>query len=199
MSWWYACFALLFLACEQPGTRPTQPEVAPVASADAAFAVPDAALPPVVTGPDGTEKTVKALLRGESEANRFPIYATDDGKPVDDGLREEIVPRLKGKIEIKRIDGAPEAAVKQILKTHMARLMGCYQRGLLNNPTLSGGMSFELTLDANGRTTDGKAWGEVPDSRVQSCTLERLRQLEYPKPVKVGEELTITLALISDR
>jgi hypothetical protein len=77
--------------------------------------------------------------------------------------------------------------------------MGCYQRGLTNNPTLSGRMQFQLTLGENGNTTDGKAWGEVPDSRVQSCMLERVRQLEFPKPANAGDRLTITLMLISDR
>lgn len=199
MSRWFVSLALFALGCDQPATKVTQPEPPPVASAPAMDAALDAALPPIVTGPDGTEKTVHALLRGESEANRFPLYATDDGKPVDDGLRDELAPQLKGKIEIERIEGVPEAAVKPILKTHLARLMGCYQRGLTNNPTLSGKMFFRLTLDANGNTTDGKAWGEVPDSRVQSCTLERLRQLEFPKPAKAGDRLTIVLSLLSER
>lgn len=200
MSRWYALLAILACACERPRTPFVQPEAAPIASADAAVAETDAGLPPIVTGPDGTEKTVTALLRGESEANRFPVYATDDGKPVDDGLRDEIAPKLKGKIEIRRIDGAPEAAVREILTTKMSRLMGCYQRGLTSNPVLGGKMQFQLTLDENGRPTDGKlSNAEVPDSRVLQCTLERLRLVEFPKPEKAGARLTIQLELISDR
>lgn len=193
--------ALLACACDRPAAPVAREDAVPAPPAsDAALRTSDASLPPVVMGPDGSEKTVFALLRGEQPASRFPVIATDDGKPVDDGLREEIAPKHEGKVKIVSVQGAPEAGVKRLLTAKLSRLQGCHSRGLDRYPWLSGTMTFELVLGEHGDVIDGKTKSaSVPDSFVVTCSLERLRQMEFPRPDKPGSVIQIQLELLSEQ
>ena len=82
---------------EDAGPRPSRRERAGRVERHAKTHGETLGLSPVVMGPDGTEKSVYALLRGEQPADRFPMVATDDGKPVDVGLRDELAPRNRGR------------------------------------------------------------------------------------------------------
>lgn len=173
-------------------------DAAPLSSRFTPLEEPDAGLPPVTMGPTGSSKTVYALLRGEQPATRLPLFATDDGGAVDDTMRDEIAPRFPGEIRVQQIEGAHEAEVKLVVNARMQRFFGCYQLGLRNNPNLSGMVRVTLILDDNGNVTDVKQTGsELPDLRVVECVMEKMRDLQLPKPEKAGDSLKIKLVFES--
>lgn len=195
MCWILAASCLVACKNDPPVVKE---DAAPVSSRFTPLEEPDRGLPPVTMGPTGSSKTVYALLRGEQPSARFPLFATDDGGAVDDNMRDEIAPRFPGKIQVQQIEGAHEAEVKRVVNERMQRFFGCYQRGLQNNPNLSGMVRVALTLGENGNVTDVKQTGsELPDLRVIECVTERMRDLQLPKPEKAGDSLKIKLVFES--
>lgn len=196
MKYSWLLFGIALVACKKEPVPVLKEDAAPASSSYTPLDEDeDAGLPPVTLGPNGSEKAVFALLRGEQPAARFPLVATDDGRPVDDGLRDELAPRHRGTVKLTSIDGAADAVVRRVFQAKMPRFLGCYQRGLARNPNLTGGVKLALNLTAEGKVSEAtNAGSSLPDSLVVECLQARMQELELPKPDKPGS-VTIALAM----
>jgi hypothetical protein len=174
---------LALIACKRE-PPPVADKPAPSSSSFTPLDEPeDAGLPPVNMGPEGSDKAVYALLRGERPANRFPTFATDDGGAVDDGLRDEIAPRFPGKVILRKLEGEDAETLTKAVTARMSRFSGCYQRGLQFNPALGGTINVIVTFGRDGRVIEAKNGGAiVPDSRVVQCVVDRMSEIVVPQP-----------------
>lgn len=193
---WVLLAAFASASCARdPGTGTPEPTVAvaptPSAAQSADASPPPLALAPVVASAPRAEREARvlSLLRGEVAAGDLPEVATEAGEALDPGLREELAPRKKTKLELTNLEisGALTAeACKRPLESAKPGLRSCYGRGLARNPILMGSVGLELTVAADGRITQAKnAGSDLPDSAVVECVVRRMSAVALP-PTDAG-------------
>jgi hypothetical protein len=74
-------------------------------------------------------------------------------------------------------------SVKSLIERHYGRIKYCYERALKSNNRLSGKISFEVTLNKQGKITNIRIVEDQLRSRkVSRCIIRRLRSIRFPKP-----------------
>jgi hypothetical protein len=184
--------AIVAAACSSGDPAPG-PAASAASSAPPATGTPiGSATAEVRRGPppgDVASRRVAALdlLDGLLGAATLPLEATDDGGPVDLGLRDELNPR--GGLGRVHLDGVeisgrlPPEAVLPVLEGRIDRVRGCYDRGRARNPQLQGQLSIEMKVRGDGVASSvAQEKADIPDGGVIACVLRVFEGLQLPSP-----------------
>lgn len=90
--------------------------------------------------------------------------------------------------------GPGHEAIHATLETQHAKLLWCYEKALLQQPTPAGTIHVDVDIEADGHVSLAKATDGVPE--VGACAAEVIKNLEFPAdaPVKITLSLGYTLA-----
>jgi TonB family protein len=73
--------------------------------------------------------------------------------------------------------------VRQVVSGQQAALRGCYERGLLENPTLAGTCTVRIVIDRNGSVGSAGIHGSSLQSlSMHRCVLQLVRTWRFPPP-----------------
>ena len=75
------------------------------------------------------------------------------------------------------LDGA---IIKRYVKRRIAQVQYCYEKALLQNPTLAGTVTTQFVIVATGAVSTATATG-LGDKEVEACVAQVLRGIEFPK------------------
>jgi hypothetical protein len=77
----------------------------------------------------------------------------------------------------------PPEAIQRIVRLNFGRFRGCYDRGLLRNPALTGRVLTRFVINRNGEVASVADGGsDLPDSAVVSCVVKSFAGLSFPQP-----------------
>jgi hypothetical protein len=83
------------------------------------------------------------------------------------------------------------AAVEREIRRHMGRIRYCYESRLLENPGLSGQLTFSWRVNSAGRVSGVSVRrGTLPDPAVARCISGVIRRMRFPPPS--GDSITIS-------
>ena len=73
--------------------------------------------------------------------------------------------------------------VREVVSSHQAELRSCYERGVLENPTLAGTFTVRIVLDKNGSVGSASIQGSSLRSlSMHRCVLQLVRDWRFPPP-----------------
>ncbi|MCP4676368.1 MAG: AgmX/PglI C-terminal domain-containing protein [Deltaproteobacteria bacterium] len=112
--------------------------------------------------------------------------------------------KKKGKIRGKvtkmssgaRVGGSlSKADVSRVVNSHLHAVQACYEKALLNNPTLKGRISFDWTVSKTGKVKGVRVRSSTIGSpQVASCISKRIKRWKFPRPK--GGDAKITYPFI---
>ncbi len=77
----------------------------------------------------------------------------------------------------------PPEAVQRVIRSNFGRFRGCYQEGLLRNPTLAGRVTTSFVIGRDGAVSSvGDAGSDLPDRTVNACVRRAFYGLSFPQP-----------------
>lgn len=77
----------------------------------------------------------------------------------------------------------PPESVQRVIRSSFGRFRGCYQEGLLRNPTLAGRVTTSFVIGRDGAVSNvGDAGGDLPDRAVSACVRRAFYALSFPQP-----------------
>jgi hypothetical protein len=77
----------------------------------------------------------------------------------------------------------PPEIVRRIVRSNFGRFRGCYQQGLLRNPTLAGRVSTSFVIGRDGSVASVADGGsDLPDATVNACVRRAFYGLSFPQP-----------------
>ena len=116
----------------------------------------------------GGEDAGAAADRSEAERKVFPSLVVDTSA-VSPPLRAH------GSLDGDR--------VRQVVSGQQAALLSCYERGVLENPTLSGTCTVRIVIDKNGTVGSAGIQGSSLQSlSMHRCVLQLVRTWRFPPP-----------------
>jgi len=117
-----------------------------------------------------------------------PAEGKKEGKPatvVTPGLRVKATP-VKGEVDIK--------AVQQALEAELARLEKCCQDAQAQGGKLPNQIPFLVTLGPDGKVTKVSLITRIKlPGKLDTCLMEALKQIAFPKPPKGSAEVKVLL------
>jgi TonB family protein len=73
--------------------------------------------------------------------------------------------------------------VREVVSSHQAELLSCYERAVLENPALSGTCTVRIVVDRSGTVGSASIHGSSLNSlSVQRCVLQLVRTWRFPAP-----------------
>jgi hypothetical protein len=81
-------------------------------------------------------------------------------------------------------DGLDRAIIKRYVKRHLSQITYCYEKQLLVDPNLSGVVSVQFLITANGNVSSST--GSGLDPAVANCVSGVVKSIEFPKPTNGG-------------
>lgn len=92
------------------------------------------------------------------------------------------VPRLRE--AVAEVSGRlPPDTIRRVVRQNHPRLRGCYERGLMTNPTLTGRVNVRFVIGSEGRVTHvTEAGSDLPDAGVARCVARAFHDISFPKP-----------------
>jgi hypothetical protein len=75
--------------------------------------------------------------------------------------------------------------IRRYVRQKLPQIEYCYQRQLVVQPSLSGTVNTQFTIDGNGKVIQVKATG-IGSSEVESCVEATIRSIQFPKPTGGG-------------
>lgn len=86
--------------------------------------------------------------------------------------------------------------IRRIVRQNSGRMVGCYQDGLRNNPTLQGRVSVSFVIDREGAvmSANDSSGSDLADSNVRSCVVKSFYNISFPKPQ--GGIVTVVYPLV---
>jgi hypothetical protein len=92
------------------------------------------------------------------------------------------VPRLRE--GVSQISGRlPPDTIQRVIRQNHPRFRGCYERGLMTNPSLAGRVGVRFVIGRDGRVTNVADGGsDLPDASVVSCVSRAFYDISFPKP-----------------
>ncbi|HEY5920117.1 MAG TPA: protein kinase [Kofleriaceae bacterium] len=178
-------------AAQPAGVDPRNPPTAsPSAAADATPRPQTAdARAPVETdartpASDARTPASDARLAPAADARLAPTTATPSA-PTDAGLRTptsdaRVATAKQPKPTSPPAEGADAEALQQAVRARSAQMNRCYEVALQDNPSLSGTVTLQIKIDANGRVTTATADGL--SEGIQTCLIAQIREIKFPKP-----------------
>jgi hypothetical protein len=83
------------------------------------------------------------------------------------------------------------AEVSRVVNSHTHALQACYERALMGNPSLSGRIAFDWTVQTSGRVKGVRVRSSTLGSpQVASCISNLIKKWKFPRPK--GGEVVIT-------
>lgn len=98
------------------------------------------------------------------------------------GGRGRRVPRVRqGKATVS--GALDKDIIRRIVRAHINEVRHCYNQGLARAEDLSGTLTVDFTINANGRVAEAEeASTTVPDRRVNRCIVKAVKRWKFPKP-----------------
>ncbi len=119
-------------------------------------------------GAGGEDAGAAAPDRSEAERKAFPSLVVDTSA---------VSPPLRAH---GSLDGDK---VRQVVSGQQAALLSCYERGILENPTLSGTCTVRIVIDKNGTVGSAGIQGSSLQSlSMHRCVLQLVRTWRFPPP-----------------
>jgi TonB family protein len=119
-------------------------------------------------GAGGEDAGAAAQDRSDAERKVFPSLVVDTSA---------ISPPLRAH---GSLDGDK---IRQVVSGQQAALLGCYERGLLENPMLSGICTVRIVIDKNGTVGSAGIQGSSLQSlSMHRCVLQLVRTWRFPPP-----------------
>jgi hypothetical protein len=85
----------------------------------------------------------------------------------------------------------PPEAVQRIVRQNFGRFRACYEKGLQQNPALSGRVATRFVIDRGGAVASAEDGGSsMADPAVVSCVVRSFRGISFPQPE--GGVVTVT-------
>jgi hypothetical protein len=123
----------------------------------------------VATGPGiGSVGTTGASSVGASGAGAGALATGHDRAATQVKAGE---PNVTGDID--------RAVVKRVVKMHSNQIRYCYEKSLMQNPSLQGKVTVTFTIEKDGKVSAAKAEG-VEDN-LDRCIEARFKTFEFPK------------------
>ncbi len=102
------------------------------------------------------------------------------------GSRGTRVPSVRqAKAEVK--GSLDKDIIRRIVRAHINEVRYCYNQGLVKNPSLSGKVTIDFTIDATGKVSTSSVASEtISDSKVSECIAKAVKRWKFPKPTGGG-------------
>lgn len=87
-------------------------------------------------------------------------------------------------------------AIQRVVHQNDGRFRGCYQAGLLKNPSLAGRVTVKFAIARDGSVVvaeEDTAESELPDADVRSCVVRAFASLSFPEP---GDVVRVTYPFV---
>ncbi len=83
-----------------------------------------------------------------------------------------------------RVGGSlSKADVYRVINSHIHAVQACYEKALLNKPSLSGRISFDWIVSTNGKVKGVRVRSSTLGSpKVASCISKRIKRWKFPRP-----------------
>jgi len=93
-----------------------------------------------------------------------------------DGDVEAGAPAAKGSL--------PREVIQRVIRAHLAQVRYCYEKSLLQQPTLAGKVVVRFVIDADGAVQEASdvSGPAFPAPEVPACITERVKTWRFPKP-----------------
>jgi hypothetical protein len=124
--------------------------------------------------------------------NGFDVFGPGGGKPGGEAIALSLgrttrghrtsVPRLRE--GVSQISGRlPPDTIQRVIRQNHPRFRGCYEKGLMTNPSLAGRVGVRFVIGRDGRVTNVADGGsDLPDPSVVSCVSRAFYDISFPKP-----------------
>jgi Ca-activated chloride channel family protein len=76
----------------------------------------------------------------------------------------------------------PPEVIQRIVRQNFGRFRLCYERGLRNDPNLSGTVVVSFVIGESGAVSSTTAGGSLADKEVSSCVASSFARLSFPQP-----------------
>ena len=131
------------------------------------------------------------------DASREQGAAVPDRTEVEQKLLRSLVVDTSAVSPPLRTHGSLDGGkIREVVSSHQAELRGCYERAVLENPTLSGTCTVRIVIDRNGTvglaSMHGSSLNSLP---MQRCVLEVVRTWRFPSPAD-GKAAAIEYPLV---
>lgn len=81
--------------------------------------------------------------------------------------------------------------IRLVVRAKLPEVRGCFEAGLVGDPSLAGRVALRFTIDAAGRVRDPTiVEDQLASGSVAACLLEQILAWQFPLP-RAGRELTI--------
>ncbi|MDQ3368555.1 MAG: AgmX/PglI C-terminal domain-containing protein [Myxococcota bacterium] len=123
------------------------------------------------------------------------IGTTGAGYGVGIGMRGRPANRAGLVFGTPTVTGALDVAIiRRYLRRQAQQLHACYEKALLQQPTLHGTVTLAFTIGPDGRVTTATASG-LGDAVVESCMSDIVKRMQLAKPKSGAVVVTVPLTL----
>jgi TonB family protein len=124
-----------------------------------------------------------SLLEAGGGQDSPPEESADRSESEQRLLRDLVVDTSAVSPPLRAHGSLDAEKIREVVSSHKADLRSCYERAVLDNPTLSGSCTVRIVVDKSG--TVGSA--SIHDSSLRSlsmhrCVLEVVRTWHFPSP-----------------
>lgn len=170
-----AALALALVGC----SGPSEPTTASAASPPTSIATPATAIPDPLPPTSGTDE---------------PTAVAQFDALLDDG------PRGRFRLDDASIEATGEGAldrqvVVRMIQTRRAALQACYERALRSDPTSTGRVVAQMTIETSGTVSDAQVGEASSDPSVGVCVARVLRGFRF-HPGPEGGSVTYTIPFV---
>ena len=133
----------------------------------------------------------------ESTGNVAKNEGLETGKgPAEVGSTKKKERKVKAKSSTEDVVGADKKGVSATIRRRMPGLEACYERALQSNSSLSGKMTYTITINTSGRVTDVDIEVDtVGDASVRSCTTAKIKAWRFlVEDAEESAEVTFSVA-----
>jgi TonB family protein len=117
------------------------------------------------------------------------------GHGIDLGGRGKDVTRIiPGRTTV--VGGLDRDVIAKVVRRHMNEIKYCYEQELQKNPSLSGKVGIQWTIDPAGSVADANvSESSLSSPNAESCMLARVRRWKFPEP-KGGGVVAVTYPFV---
>ena len=126
---------------------------------------------------------VALLGAGSEDAGREQGAATQDRSDAEQRLPGVIVDTSAVSPPLRAHGSLDGEKIRQVVSGQQAALRSCYERALLETPTLAGTFTVRIVLDKNGSVGSAGIQGSSLQSlSMHRCVLQLVRTWRFPPP-----------------
>jgi hypothetical protein len=146
-----------------------------------------AAAPPIVDAKSATTSPPADAAAPIADARTMtpPVDAAQKQAIVDAGLakpKPDAKPKAPAEDPQPPQEGTADAeALQQAVRARATQTTRCYEVAVKDDPSLSGTVTLQIKIDANGRVSSATADGMTES--LQACIIAQVRSIKFPKPM----------------